>query len=711
MSPLRLHRLGHQKQLIFVAAEDLTQIDQLEEPRWTANSAPIDGLSCDAAFLRHLDGLGNGRIHPAELKAAGAWLLRCLRDRTQVGSPESPLHLAAIDDSHDEGHALRKTAERVLANLGLDPCEASQVLTLEQLRDRRHLLAGGATNGDGVIPPEAVSEPGLQALVHDLAHTMGAITDANGKRGATAEQLERFLREGPAWLAWHEEAAAQGPQGEALRCWGDQTGEAWKACEALAPQLEAFFGICALQPDLPGLDEGSLAAGKWPASAPLAPPNPAGEIDAETWINPSCRRAWDRFRTQVLAREGLDGTLRATDWMRIRRRLRPYGDWRAAEPQTPAADLGADKIRRYLADRSLAAGLDAMIRTDRAVADDLARVARLERLLLYQRHLLEFANNFVNYSAFYDPGRRSLPEVGSLLMDGRMFHLALRVKDRAQHKKRAAASGFFLLYVQVQQATGSYEVAVAVTGTRRGDLQLGKRGVFYELDGRDLPAVVVDLLENPISIGEALQKPFRRLASMIERLTERLGENRYQALEQVAEKRAEAADQALQELPQTELGISSPQRPEVGPGRMREALLSGGLALAALSSAAAYIAKTLTSIAVADLAVMLLFLALCFTVPTAILTANRLRRRDLAPVLEASGWGINHPLRVPAWASPVFTRRPPLPADAQLQRGDLLRDYRAAAGAKSPSRRLVILVLALLLALASTAWALSQGVI
>ena len=50
-------------------------------------------------------------------------------------------------------------------------------------------------------------------------------------------------------------------------------------------------------------------------------------------------------------------------------------------------------------------------------------------------------------SRFYDPTVRSMPEAGSLLMDGRWFHLAVRLDNREQHKVRAQSSNFYLLFL------------------------------------------------------------------------------------------------------------------------------------------------------------------------------------------------------------------------------------------------------------------------
>jgi hypothetical protein len=93
-------------------------------------------------------------------------------------------------------------------------------------------------------------------------------------------------------------------------------------------------------------------------------------------------------------------------------------------------------------------------------------------------------------------------------------------------------------------------------------------------------------------------------------------------------------------------------------------LAGGGVAIAAVSSALAYISSVvakhnfwiLAGIGGAVLAVLL---------PSVILAFIKLRRRDLSAILEGSGWAINARMRLTQRQSRYFTMSPPYPRGAK----------------------------------------------
>ncbi len=692
MRPPHLHPLGGSLQLLLEDAGDLRHLEQLDEALWAASAAPIEAFCCDPVFLRLLDTDGNDRIRIDELKAAARWMLRMLVDRTDVGASEAGLRLAAIDTTHAEGQRLHTTAAQLLENLDRagDP-----ELTLAQVRDRQRIMAAAATNGDGVIPASALEAPALRALVTDIAATVGTTSDASGADGVTEAHLAAFLKAARARLAWRA-------SGDSTRWLGAQTEPAWAAWDALQEPLDRFFALCHL------LRFGCEDALELPKAGdprerlkevPFAVPTPEGRLDGATWVNPVHAPAWERLVALALDD---DPALDEAGWRALCDRFGPHARWRDTEAGAQVSRLPDARLREILAATSEVDALRALMLQDREVGDELLEIGQVERLILYQRWLFAFANNFVNFSEFHDPSRRSLIEMGALILDGRRFGLSVRVRDRVSHKTRAKASRIFLLYVEClrSQPPERMELAVAVTSRRRGHLQIGQWGIFEGADGRIWDARVVDVLENPVSLMEAVTQPFVRLTDFLSAQTERFVAARTAQVEAALGSEIAASEKQLSAIPPAPVEAPEEPPPEKSESwSPRELLVSGGLTFAALSSSAAYIAGTLASIDLMNLLVAVLSLIFMATVPTVLLLLFRLSRRDVGVVLQASDWAINHQLRLPRWAGRAFTHVPTAPEGAVVHRAELLRELLG----RGPRQRRALL-LALLAAALTVLW-------
>jgi len=154
MSRLTFRKYGGSYQLRIHDAADLENIRVLDEVHWAATSIPIDRLHCDRAFTAYVDTDNNGRIRPAEIKAAWAWLIQVLADRHRLSQGSDVLRLQDIDTHHSEGQKLHATAELILKNLNM---QGEKEISLTQVRDVQSIMSSAANNGDGIIPPEVTS--------------------------------------------------------------------------------------------------------------------------------------------------------------------------------------------------------------------------------------------------------------------------------------------------------------------------------------------------------------------------------------------------------------------------------------------------------------------------------------------------------------------------------------------------------------------------
>ncbi|MCB9713975.1 MAG: hypothetical protein H6712_08985 [Myxococcales bacterium] len=702
---------GGSYQLRIERAEDLVHLDDLDDPFWMATSAPIDQLRCDRVALEHLDVNRNGRIISGELRRTRRWLFAVLRDLQGVTEGRDLLRLEDVDEAHEDGAKLLAAAHRILANLDRP---GSPTISLAEIRDTKSILAKGAVNGDGIIPPRAVSEPELRSLLQDVARTVGTVEGVDGGRGVDAARLDRFVAEAEALLAWRSKATEHETR-DLLLPLGEETPAGHELLERLRGPIERYFKLCALlqlneslgrrtaEPTSPATaytSEDELQ--RYLELAPVAPPNAAGELRLDAPLNPHyardlralLREVIQPLRpaarvTPVLTREGWDELLAV---------FAPYEQWLATKAGAEVEPLGLRRLRAIL-DSDLPARARAMMDGDLAVGKELAAVRDLERLVLMQRWLLELCNNFISFRNMYEPSLRSIFEIGRLVIDGRSFHFNLRVANVDAHKVIAARSGMFLLYSEVSASPSdeAFTMVTPVTSRDRGNLGIDKRGVLLDLDGRQWEVRVVAVVENPISLGEAIAAPFRRMSNLLTSAVDRLSTRSEKQLETTLSKATGSVEDGVlkgmkrpAEPPPKPEDPPPPAPPEAAPappslaGRTRDVLLTGGVTIAAIGSSLAFITRTLADLQLTRTLTAIAIGLLVVLVPVVLVALLKLYRRNLSAILEASGWAINARLRLTRGLAKMLAPDPVHPESFERLRRDLIRQ---ALGTKAQRAR------------------------
>ena len=198
-----------------------------------------------------------------------------------------------------------------------------------------------------------------------------------------------------------------------------------------------------------------------------------------------------------------------------------------------------------------------------------------------------------------------------------------------------------------------FHVVLPATAGAKGNLCVGKRGVFFDIQGREYDARITQIVENPISIREALAAPFVRLWHFV------IG--KIEAMSGASEKELQKSADALLKAPPADAAGS----PTAGlPGGPTGLLVGLSVSAAAIGSAFAFITKTLTALSRAQAVLGLLGGALVVGIPVTLIAMLKLRRQDLSSLLEGCGWAINARMRFDRAQRRQFTRRPPYPAHA-----------------------------------------------
>lgn len=359
------------------------------------------------------------------------------------------------------------------------------------------------------------------------------------------------------------------------------------------------------------------------------------------------------------------------------------------------------------------------------LSEEEQRLVELERLILFQRWIFTFANNFVAMPDLYARDRRALFEQGTLIMAGREFSLAVRVMDRASHAAMASEASMFILYCVITggQPARTFEVAVPVTsGTTRG-LYVNKRGVFRDTEGCEYDAQVVQIIQQPVSLYEAATAPLRRLIRLIFSRVESWSNTSntqfqgritvpgaYPSLSSYSSSgsyppSASPYPSPGSPYPSTGSSPSSLGSPYPSPGSpypsTGSSYLSAGssypplgaypttqpppggagllalqgtighivgasVAAAAIGSALAFIINQLRSVTLLEILFSLLIILASAILPALLMAFIRISNRDLAVVLEGAGWAMNDRLRLTRRLGKLFTRRPRRPPHSRI---------------------------------------------
>ena len=666
MSRMICTNYGGSYQLRIQNAEDLDKIQVLDEVHWAATSIPTDSLNCDKAFIAYVDTDQNGRIRPAELKAAWSWLIQVLADRHRLSEGSDVLRLQDIDTLHPEGQKLHAAAELILTNLNLSD---KNEISLAQVRDVQSIMASGANNGDGIIPPEVTSNADLAQFITSIMDTVGSRMDACGKPGISKDELKKFSHEAETYLAWQAQGEIpEGQESTEIIPWGIETRKAYDLVSNLEAKMDQFFTQCALvkfdgraaaqmqlrEKELEEIDFTDTAKMiDRLKDSPLASPNSQGLLNFEEAINPLYVDTLLELKEKVLNRALGDSLkrLNQNEWRKVKNIFCSYRAWLENKQGSEVEKLGQDRLRSYLGG-SYREQVNELIEKDLAVENELNQIQHLEKLILYQRWLMVLANNFVSFADLYNPNTRALFEMGTLVIDERQITFTMGVRDRQAHKKISQRSLMYLLYVEVtgrQDKDIKFEIVAPVTSGGSEGLCVGKRGIFFTVDGREWDAVVVDIVVNPISVWESVKAPFQKFADFVRKQIE----NMTQSTEEKAVSMASSS----------------------ASGTARDLMLGGGLAIAALGSSFAYITQALSEVRPVQVLMALLGLAMVILLPSIIAGFVKVRKRDMSGLLEASGWAVNVHMRLNMTMGRLFTHTPHLPKEAHKERRDIIGKF------------------------------------
>ncbi len=293
------------------------------------------------------------------------------------------------------------------------------------------------------------------------------------------------------------------------------------------------------------------------------------------------------------------------------------------------AEMGA-QIAEWEAAKAAAESANA-----EALAAAKAEFMPLKKLLLLHRDFYRLLRNFVTFEDFYDQDEKTIAsfQAGTLIIDQRACHLCMRVHDMGKHDAQAPLSGIYLLYCNcINKKTGkTLQIVAAMTQGEIKNLSIGKNAVFYDNDGLDYDATVTKIIDNPISIRQAFWTPYRKLANWIE---EKINKS-------AAEKDAKAFDDLTAKADAAAADPAAEKKPAFDIAKFAGIFAAIGMALGMIGTALAAVAKGMSGFHWWQYVIVFVCILLVISGPSMIMAYMKLRRRNLAPVLNANGWAVN----------------------------------------------------------------------
>ncbi len=673
---------GKAYQLVIRDGNDLQDALQLDEALWVAMSAPNKAYTCEPKFLAYVDTDNNGSITSSEIKNAIKWLLDVYPKKEKINDNFSgKLQLEDINVESANGKAIEHSAKYILNDLKI---ENNTEIDLATVRNFQAILTSRPLNGDGVMTVSVASEckdaarvEDMRAFIQDGVAALGGTKDLDGTMGLTLAQFNEFWAAIPQYLGWLKQAEI--PAGETttpIMTFGADTPSLMALLDENGKLIDDYFELCALQDydqRLAGQmlnadgNPGVVDTAKWPGleshlkAMPIQQPEVGAALclNNPALINP-LYRYWLSLVTTKIITPVLGEKIERLDkagWQEIKGRFAAYRAYLAAKVGGCCAAIPVDRLERYVTMEDLPALAADLSERDLVVTKVLEEVSHVEKLLLFLQLLVRLCNNFISFPDLYNPQVPTLFERGRVVLDGRWFNVTFPVDNLAAHSAAATASGLFIIYIEIDTKPAPTILAAPVTIGDKGALAVGKRGIFFDYKGVEYNAKIVKVLENPVCLKEALLAPFTRFGKMVENKVSKMSSASDATLQKKMQGMVDQPKAALAATAATAQQPAAANTPAAQSGAGKGGMLMGiGVAFAALSSALAFVCKTLASMSAISILVSLACVLAVLLLPILMLGILRLRRQDLSSLLEGNGWAINSRMRLSRHQRRTFSR-------------------------------------------------------
>ena len=646
----QFENIGGCSRVKIATGQDIAHLDELDTKMWTVLSCPVKGLEIDEKSLRYMDLDADGKIRVNDVVGVSQWATKVLKNPDLLLPGNDAIDIEDINVENEEGQKLAKAAKQILANLGKEETRIS----LADTADIAAIFAKTRFNGDGVITPASsdVAEE-INAITAAVAKTGGTM-DRSGQLGVTAPQIEQFYAELKAYSDW---CAAEVPAP-----FGDKTDAVIAAYQALDAKMKDFFmrnKLAKFSPDSTvALDvqtsrieaisaENLSVKGDEIAAYPIARITGEAAMDLTAPINP----AWaGQFKVlEGVAIPAGQKTLSEEEWAAIGAQFAAYTAWKGSKAGASVEDLTIATVNELLQQDKKQALLD-LVAQDASYKEEADNIEMVDKFLHILRDFYRLLKNFITFHDFYNKEKKlgAIFQSGTLIIDQRACRFCMKVENMPAHNATAVTSGLFLVYCDCTTKTSAakMQIVAAITVGEIGNLIVGKNALYYDNAGVEWDAVITKVVDNPISVAQAFWSPYRRMSVAVENLISKSAAEKDSKMMADATAKINAAPTTLPATPAPAAGAdAAAPKPAAAPpfdiAKFAGIFAAIGMAVGMIGTALASLAKGLWALTWWQLVLVFLGLMMLISGPAMVLAWLKLRRRNIAPLLNANGWAVN----------------------------------------------------------------------
>ncbi len=622
--------------------EDIAHLDELDPKMWTVLSCPVKGLEIDEKSLAYIDTDADGKIRINDVVATAKWITGLLKNPDLLLEGAESIDVEQFAETAD-GAKIKASAKQILENLGRE----GNVVSLADTADVAAIFAKTRFNGDGIVTEATAEDADEKAAIAAAVASLGGVADRSGAMGVNAGMVEAFYSALAAYVAWNE-AAVELP-------FGDKTDAAIAAYNALDAKVKDFFmrsKLAAFSPDsTASLDvqtsrieaiSAENLTGKTDeiAAYPIARITGKAEIDLTAPVNPAWAAQFETLKAIAVDPEAK--TLTEAEWAGIGAKFAAYTAWQGSKAGAAVEGLGLDAVKNFIAQDKKAAILD-LIAQDAALKEEAENIELVDKFLHVYRDFYRLLRNFVTLNDFYtkDKGVSAIFQSGRLIIDQRECRMCMKVADMGKHTASAAISGMYLVYCDctTKSSAAKLSIVAAVTVGDIGDIFVGKNVIYYDNAGTEWDAVVTKIVDNPISVGQAFWSPYRKMAKTVENLITKSAADKDAKMMNEATAKINAAPAAVPAAGADPKAAAA--APPFDIAKFAGIFAAIGMAVGMIGTALASIFGGLMDLKWHELILVFVGIMLVISGPSMVLAWLKLRRRNIAPLLNANGWAVN----------------------------------------------------------------------